>query len=432
LERTALDKFVIRGGNRLTGEVSISGAKNAAIAIIPATILSDGICRIENVPDITDVNAITKILYDMGAGVRTVNKTTLEIDSSTIRTYIASEELARRMRGSYYLLGALLGRFHHAVVTMPGGCDFGVRPIDQHLKGFAALGAKHRIESGMVDVFADKLVGSNIYLDVASVGATANIMLAAVKAEGVTVIENAAKEPHIVDLANFLNSMGADIHGAGTDIIKICGVSHLSGTNYSIIPDQIEAGTYMVAAAATGGDVLIKNVIPKHLESISAKLEEMGVDLEEYDDSIRVKRTGKLNKCNIKTMPHPGFPTDMQPQIAVLLSLAEGTSIINESVWDNRFRYVEELKRMGAQISVDGKLAVIEGVDHLDAAPVKATDLRAGAALVIAGLCANGVTQIENIQQIERGYENIEEKLQKLGADMRRIHVPEPEAAQAI
>lgn len=427
-----MDKFVIRGGNRLTGEVSISGAKNAAIAIIPATILSDGICRIENVPDITDVNAITKILYDMGAGVRTVNKTTLEIDSSTIHTYIASEELARRMRGSYYLLGALLGRFHHAVVTMPGGCDFGVRPIDQHLKGFAALGAKHRIESGMVDVFADKLVGSNIYLDVASVGATANIMLAAVKAEGVTVIENAAKEPHIVDLANFLNSMGADIHGAGTDIIKICGVSHLNGTNYSIIPDQIEAGTYMVAAAATSGDVLIKNVIPKHLESISAKLEEMGVDLEEYDDSIRVKRTGKLNKCNIKTMPHPGFPTDMQPQIAVLLSLAEGTSIINESVWDNRFRYVEELKRMGAQISVDGKLAVIEGVDHLDAAPVKATDLRAGAALVIAGLCADGVTQIENIQQIERGYENIEEKLQKLGADMRRIHVPEPEAAQAI
>ncbi len=427
-----MDKFVIRGGNRLTGEVSISGAKNAAIAIIPATILSDGICRIENVPDITDVNAITKILYDMGAGVRTINKSTLEIDSSTIHTYIASEELARRMRGSYYLLGALLGRFHHAVVTMPGGCDFGVRPIDQHLKGFAALGAKHRIESGMVDVFADKLVGSNIYLDVASVGATANIMLAAVKAEGVTVIENAAKEPHIVDLANFLNSMGVDIHGAGTDIIKICGVSHLNGTNYSIIPDQIEAGTYMVAAAATSGDVLIKNVIPKHLESISAKLEEMGVDLEEYDDSIRVKRTGKLNKCNIKTMPHPGFPTDMQPQIAVLLSLAEGTSIINESVWDNRFRYVEELKRMGAQISVDGKLAVIEGVDHLDAAPVKATDLRAGAALVIAGLCANGVTQIENIQQIERGYENIEEKLQKLGADMRRIHIPEPEAAQAI
>lgn len=410
----------------------ISGAKNAAIAIIPAAILSDGVCRIENVPNITDVNAITKILHDMGATIRNLNNSTLEIDSSTIHTYVASEELARHMRGSYYLMGALLGRFHHAVVTMPGGCDFGVRPIDQHLKGFAALGAKHKIEGGMVDVSAEKLVGNNIYLDVASVGATANIMLAAVKAEGTTVIENAAKEPHIVDLANFLNSMGADIRGAGTDMIKIFGVTHLSGTNYSIIPDQIEAGTYMVAAAATCGDVMIKNVIPKHLESISAKLEEMGVNLEEYDDAIRVSRTGKLNKCNIKTMPHPGFPTDMQPQIAVLLSLAVGTSIINENVWDNRFRYVEELKRMGAQISVDGKLAVIEGVDHLDAAPVKATDLRAGAALVIAGLCATGTTQIENIQQIERGYECIDEKLRNVGADIKRIHVPEPEAAQAI
>ena len=432
MERTILDKFAITGGNRLTGEVTVSGAKNAAIAIIPAAVLSDGICRIENIPDITDVNSITRILYDMGAKIRNINKSTLEIDASSIHTYIASEELARHMRGSYYLMGALLGRFHHAVVTMPGGCDFGVRPIDQHLKGFAALGAKHRIEGGMVDVYADKLVGSNIYLDVASVGATANIILSAVKAEGTTVIENAAKEPHIVDLANFLNSMGADIRGAGTDVIKIFGVQHLSGTSYSIIPDQIEAGTYMVAAAATSGDVLVRNVIPKHLDSISAKLEEMGVDIEEYDDSIRVSRKGKLNKCNIKTMPHPGFPTDMQPQIAVLLSLAEGTSIINENVWDNRFRYVDELKRMGAQISVDGKLAVIEGVDHLDAAPVKATDLRAGAALVIAGLCANGVTQIENVQQIERGYENIEGKLRNLGADIRRVHVPEPETAQAI
>ena len=427
-----MDKFVITGGNRLTGEVTVSGAKNAAIAIIPAAILSDGVCRIENIPNITDVNSIMRILYDMGARIRNVNKTTLEIDASPIRTYVASEELARHMRGSYYLMGALLGRFHHAVVTLPGGCDFGVRPIDQHLKGFAALGAKHRIEGGMVDVYADKLVGNNIYLDVASVGATANIMLAAVKAEGATVIENAAKEPHIVDLANFLNSMGADIRGAGTDVIKILGVSRLSGTNYSIIPDQIEAGTYMVAAAATSGDVLVRNVIPKHLESISAKLEEMGVRVDEFDDSIRVSRSGKLSKCNIKTMPHPGFPTDMQPQIAVLLSMAEGTSIINENVWDNRFRYVEELKRMGAQISVDGKLAVVEGVDHLDAAPVKATDLRAGAALVIAGLCADGVTQIENIQQIERGYENIEGKLRNLGADIRRVHIPEPEAAQAI
>ena len=427
-----MDKFVITGGISLNGEVTISGAKNAAIAIIPAAILSDGVCRIENIPNITDVNSITRILYDMGAKIRIPNKSTIEIDPSGVRTYVASEELARHMRGSYYLMGALLGRFHHAVVTMPGGCDFGVRPIDQHLKGFAALGAKYHIEGGMVDIYAEKLTGNNIYLDVASVGATANIMLAAARAEGTTVIENAAKEPHIVDLANFLNSMGADIRGAGTDVIKIVGVRKLIGTNYSIIPDQIEAGTYMVAAAATSGNVLVRNVIPKHLESVSAKLEEMGVTVDEFDDSIRVSRRGKLNKCNIKTMPHPGFPTDMQPQIAVLLSLAEGTSIINESVWDNRFRYVDELKRMGAQISVDGKLAVVEGIDHLDAAPVKATDLRAGAALVIAGLCAQGITQIENIEQIERGYENIEGKLRSLGADIRRIHIPEPEAAQAI
>ncbi|HEX2986431.1 MAG TPA: UDP-N-acetylglucosamine 1-carboxyvinyltransferase [Caproiciproducens sp.] len=427
-----MDKFVIKGGNRLTGEVSISGAKNAAIAIIPATILADDICRIENVPDITDVSSITRILFDMGAKIRTVDKSTIEIDPRPIHTHVASYELARHIRGSYYLLGALLGRFHHAVVTMPGGCDFGVRPIDQHLKGFAALGATYKLEGGMVDVSAKNLTGVNIYLDVVSVGATVNIMLAAVKAKGLTVIENAAKEPHIVDLANFLNSMGADVRGAGTDVIKVYGVEHLNGTSYSIIPDQIEAGTYMVAGAATGGDILVKNVIPKHLESISAKLEEMGVVVEEYDDAIRVCRNGKLNKCNIKTMPHPGFPTDMQPQIAVLLSIANGTSIINESVWDNRFRYVEELKRMGAQISVDGKLAVVEGVDHLNAAPVKATDLRAGAAMLIAALTARGVTQIEDINHIERGYENVEEKLRSLGADIKRIHVPEPAVAQAI
>ncbi|HHV32134.1 UDP-N-acetylglucosamine 1-carboxyvinyltransferase [Caproiciproducens sp. LBM24188] len=427
-----MDKFVIRGGSQLTGEVTISGAKNAAIAIIPATILADDICRIENVPNITDVTAITRILYDMGAKVRTVDKGTIEIDPRHIRTHVASYELARHIRGSYYLMGALLGRFHHALVTMPGGCDFGVRPIDQHLKGFAALGATYKLEGGMVDVSAKELNGANIYLDVVSVGATVNIMLAAVKAKGLTVIENAAKEPHIVDLANFLNSMGADIRGAGTDVIKIYGVEHLSGTSYSIIPDQIEAGTYMVAGAATCGDILVKNVIPKHLESISAKLEEMGVLVEEFDDSIRVCRKGKLNKCNIKTMPHPGFPTDMQPQIAVLLSLANGTSIINESVWDNRFRYVEELKRMGAQISVDGKLAVIEGVDHLNAAPVKATDLRAGAAMLIAALAAKGITQIEDINHIERGYEDVEQKLRNLGADIKRIHVPEPAVAQAI
>ena len=432
LERAALDKFVITGGNRLTGEVTISGAKNAAIAIIPAAILSDGVCRIENIPNITDVSSITRILYDMGAQVRTIDKTTIEIDPRKIHTCVASYELAKHIRGSYYLLGALLGRFSHAVVTMPGGCDFGVRPIDQHLKGFAALGASYKLDGGMVDVQAEQLKGSHIYLDVVSVGATVNIILAAVRAKGMTVIENAAKEPHIVDLANFLNSMGADIRGAGTDVIKIYGVDRLNGTTYSIIPDQIEAGTYMVAAAATSGDVLIKNVIPKHLESITAKLEEMGVEVTEYDDSIRVRREGALNKFNIKTMPHPGFPTDMQPQIAVLLSIANGTSIINESVWDNRFRYVEELKRMGAQISVDGRLAVIEGVEHLSAAPVKATDLRAGAAMMIAALCAQGTSQVEDIQHIERGYENIEEKLCHLGADIKRVHMSEPVIARAI
>ena len=427
-----MDKFVITGGNRLAGEVTISGAKNAAIAIIPAAILAEGVCRIENIPNITDVTAITRIFSDMGAQIRTVNKSTIDIDPRPIHSHVASYELARHMRASYYLLGALLGRFSHAVVTMPGGCDFGVRPIDQHLKGFGALGAVYTLEGGMVDVRAERLVGTNIYLDVVSVGATVNIMLAAVKARGVTIIENAAREPHIVDLANFLNTMGADVRGAGTDIIKIYGVEHLKGATYSIIPDQIEAGTYMVAAAATCGDVLIKNVIPKHLESISAKLEEMGVEIEEYDDSIRVRRDKPLNKCNIKTMPHPGFPTDMQPQIAVLLATANGTSIINESVWDNRFRYVEELRRMGAQISVDGKIAVVEGVDHLNAAPVKATDLRAGAAMLIAALCARGTSQVEDIQHIERGYENIEEKLLKLGADIKRVSNMEPSVAKAV
>ena len=423
-----MDKFVITGGNRLSGEVTISGAKNAAVAILPAVILSDGVCRIENIPNITDVNTMAHILQDMGAGVRSINSSTLEIDPRTVRTHVAPYELVRQMRASSYLLGALLGRYHHAVVGMPGGCNFGVRPIDQHLKGFMALGASYSLDGGMVDVVADDLVGSHIYLDVVTVGATINIILAAVKAKGLTVIENAAREPHVVDLANFLNSMGADIRGAGTDVIKIHGVDCLRGTTYSIIPDQIEAGTYMVAAAATCGDVLIKNVIPKHLESITAKLEEMGVQIEEFDEAIRVTRTGALNKCNVKTMPHPGFPTDMQPQIAVLLSIAKGTSIITEGVWDNRFRYVEELRRMGAQISVDSRLAVVEGVDHLIAAPVKAVDLRAGAAMVIAALCAQGTTQIEDIQYIERGYDAIVEKLRSLGADIRRIETPGPTA----
>ena len=415
-----MDKFVITGGNRLTGEVKISGAKNAAVAIIPAVALSDGICRIENIPNITDVTKMSEILREMGAKVKLVNRSTLEIDPTTIGTCVAPYELARGLRGSYYFMGALLGKFKHAVVAMPGGCDLGVRPIDQHLKGVMALGATYTLDGGMVDVQAAQLKGAHIYLDMVTVGATMNIMLAAAKAEGTTVIENAAKEPHVVDLANFLNTMGADIHGAGTDVIKVHGVSKLKGVTYSIIPDQIEAGTYMAAVAAAGGDVVIQNVIPKHLESIKAKQLEMGVTIEEYYDAVRVISDGKLNKCNIKTMPHPGFPTDMQPQIAAALTTANGTSMITESVFDNRFRYVEELKRFGAQISVDGKLAVIQGVDHLTAAPVKANDLRAGAAMIIAALCARGTSQIDEIQHIERGYENVVEKFAAIGADIRR------------
>lgn len=420
-----MDKFVISGGRRLCGEVEISGAKNAAVAILPATILAETPCRIENIPNISDVTIIIDILKKLGAKVKHVNKTTVEIDSTHITQPVVPYDLARRMRASCYFLGALLGRFSHAQVSMPGGCDFGVRPIDQHIKGFEALGADISLECGMVEAHSMALHGNQIYLDVVSVGATVNIMLAAVKAAGLTIIENAAKEPHIVDLANFLSSMGADIRGAGTDVIKIRGVEHLHGVTYSIIPDQIEAGTFMAAAAATGGDVIVRNVIPKHLESISAKLVEIGVDLKEYDDAIHVIANKPLNHANIKTMPHPGFPTDMQPQMAVLLSLANGTSIITEGVWENRFRYVDELKRMGASIQVDGKIAVIEGVDHLTGAPVKATDLRAGAALMIAGLAGRGITEIEDIRHIERGYENIDEKLALLGADIRRIQIPE-------
>ncbi len=416
-----MEKIVINGGNRLHGNVKISGAKNAAVAIIPAVILSDGVCRIENVPDIQDVNLIAEILQQMGAEVKKPEESVLEIDPKGIREPVATYDLVRHMRASSYLMGALLGKFNRAEVALPGGCDFGVRPVDQHLKGFTVLGAVHSVESGMIKVKADKLVGGHVYLDVVSVGATVNIMLAAAKAEGRTIIENAAKEPHIVDLANFLNSMGADVRGAGTDVIKVNGVSHLGGTTYSIIPDQIEAGTYMAAVASAGGDVMINNVIPKHLESITAKMREMGVFIEEFDDSVRIVKNDRLRRCNVKTMPHPGFPTDMQPQIAAILTMADGTSIVNEAVWDNRFRYVEELRRMGAEISVDGKLAVIEGVDHLKGAPVKATDLRAGAAMIVAGLGATGTTQIEDIRHIERGYENVVEKFAALGADIRRV-----------
>ncbi len=426
--KTALEKFVIVGGTPLNGEVTVSGAKNAALAIIPAAILCRDVCRIENVPTtISDVSFMIKTLRHIGAGVKLIDKSTIEIDSRHVSSYVISHDMTKYLRASYYFIGALLGRFHKASVAMPGGCYLGPRPIDQHIKGFEALGAKVTVEdNAIVEAVADELVGSPIYLDVVSVGATVNIMLACVMADGLTVIENAAKEPHIVDLANFLNSMGADIRGAGTDVIKIRGVGSLHGCTYSIIPDQIEAGTFMVAAAATRGNVLVKNVIPKHLESISSKLIECGANVEEYDDSVRVSMDCRPGKCNIKTMPHPGFPTDMQPQMSVLLSIADGTSIVSESIWSNRFRYTEQLSRMGASITVDGQIAVIHGVDCLKGAPVKADDLRAGAAMIIAGLAATGKTEIEDILYIDRGYEHVVEKFGNLGADIKRVYCVEP------
>ena len=427
-----MEKFVIHGGRPLTGEVEISGAKNAAVAILPATILAGGVCVIENLPNISDVGASVDILSAMGARVRVVNKHTLEIDTSRITCTSVPNELSRQMRASYYFLGALLGRFGKATVAMPGGCDLGPRPIDQHLKAFAALGARDSVEYGMIGVEAQRLRGEDVFFDTVSVGATINAMLAAVMAEGLTVLENVAKEPHIVDVANFLNMMGADILGAGTDTIKIHGVQKLRGADYSIIPDQIEAGSYMVAATITGGNVLIKNVIPKHLEPITTKLEKAGATVEEFDDSIRIYRTGDLDPLNIKTMPHPGFPTDMQPLMTVLLSLARGTSIITEGIWENRFRYVDELTRMGANIQVDGRVAVIEGVRELLPAPVRASDLRAGAALVVAALAADGVSEVDEISHIERGYEDIVEKLRGLGADIRRVEKPSAMLRQAL
>ena len=420
-----VDNFVINGGHELFGEVNISGAKNAAVAIIPAALLAEDTVRIENIPQISDVHLIIEILNRMGAEIKVVNKNTLDINTTNINYQSIPYELTSHFRASYYLIGAMLGRFSKADVALPGGCDFGVRPIDQHVKGFKMLGAQVDIIDGVVCAKAEKLVGTPVYMDVVSVGATINIMLASVLAKGLTVIENAAKEPHIVDLANFLNSMGADVRGAGTDVIKIRGVEKMHGCTYSIIPDQIEAGTYMVAAAACGGDVLVKNVIPKHLESITAKLEEAGAEVIEYDDAVRVTRFKALSKCNVKTMPHPGFPTDMQPQMAVLLSIANGTSILSESVWDNRFQYVQQLLRMGADIQVDGKVAVIVGVPRLDGTTVRATDLRAGAAMIIAGLVAEGVTTVEDTIYVERGYEDVVEKFSALGADIKRVAVKE-------
>ncbi|MBQ5685846.1 MAG: UDP-N-acetylglucosamine 1-carboxyvinyltransferase [Clostridia bacterium] len=417
-----MDKFCINGGKRLEGVVDISGAKNSVVAILPATLLAEGPCRIENIPNISDVKCMLEMLEAMGARIRAINPHTYEIDTSVISSYTVPYELTRHLRASYYLLGALLGRCSKARVAMPGGCDFGgVRPIDQHLKGFEMLGATVSMEeNAFVHARADHLTGNSIYMDVVSVGATMNIMLAAVKARGLTVIENAAKEPHIVDLANFLNSMGADVRGAGTDVIKIRGVESMHGCDYSVIPDQIEAGTYMAAVAACGGDVLVRNVVPKHLESIIAKLVEAGVTVEEGDDSVRVIADKPLTKVNIKTMPHPGFPTDMQPQMAAALCLANGTSIVSEGVWDSRFKYVDQLTRMGAHIEVNGKVAIIQGVDHLNGCPVKAYDLRAGAAMIIAGLAAVGHTEVENVIFIDRGYENVVEKFSALGADISR------------
>ena len=419
-------KYIVQGGKPLFGEVEISGAKNAAVAIIPAALLVDGVCRIENIPQISDVTLCLRILEELGANIRSINRHTVEIDARHIHSTRTSYELARKIRASYYLIGALLGRFGQAEVAMPGGCNFGVRPIDQHVKGFATLGAKVVVEGGFIHASAEtgRLHGANIYLDVVSVGATMNIMMAAVMAEGNTIIENAAKEPHIVDLANFLNSMGANIRGAGTDTIKIRGVDHLTSGSYAIIPDQIEAGTYMAAVAATGGQVLVKNIIPKHMDCITAKLQECGVEVEEREDTLLVRRTGKLQKANVKTLPYPGFPTDMQPQITAVLCLAEGTSLVTESVWNSRYQYVDELKRMGAHIQVDDKTAVVEGVDHLTGAPIQACDLRAGAAMVIAALAAQGQSEISCVQYIERGYEDIVEKLRALGADIRSVEDP--------
>ena len=426
-----MTKYIVEGGNPLFGEVHISGAKNAAVAIIPAALMVDGVCRIENIPQISDVTLLLSILQDMGANIRFLNKNTVEIDCSSAHNARVPYDSARRCRASYYLIGALLGRFGLADVALPGGCDFGgTRPIDQHLKGFNALGAHVEVQSGFINARAGetgRLKGANIFLDKVSVGATINIMLAAALAEGSTVIENVAKEPHIVDVANFLNSMGANIMGAGTDVIKIRGVKQLYGGTYSIIPDQIEAGTYMAAVAACGGQIKVCNIIPKHMDCITAKLLEMGVEVEEIEDSLLVRRIGPLTKTNIKTMPYPGFPTDMQPQLAAALCLAHGTSIITESVWSSRFRYTDEFKRMGAQIQVDGNLAIIEGVDHLSGAQIEACDLRAGAAMIIAALAAYGTSEITGVQYIERGYESVIEKFRKLGGNIISVEVPDEE-----
>ncbi len=415
-----LEKLKITGGNPLFGEIAVCGAKNAAVAIIPAALLVDGICRIENVPDIKDVRLIIDMLVQLGASVTYVNDTTIEVNASNLKTHIAPGDLASRMRASYYLLGALIGRMNKAEVSLPGGCNFGTRPIDLHEKGFCAMGAEIKIENGIVYADAQKLTGTTIYLDTVSVGATINIMLAAALAKGRTVIENAAKEPHIVDVANFLNAMGANVRGAGTDVIRITGVSQMKGGSYSIIPDQIEAGTFMLLAAATGGNVLIRNIIPKHMDCLTTKLEEMGVNVTEYDDSIRIERDGELRGVSVTTRPYPGFPTDLQPQMVALLATVDGDSKVNENVWDNRFQYIDQLLKLGADIKIEGRSAKISGC-KLCGADVSATDLRAGAALIIAGAAAEGVTEIASPHYIDRGYSDIERRLRSIGVKIERI-----------
>ena len=415
-----MEKFVIHGGKPLNGEVVISGAKNAAVAILPATILAAGKCKIDNLPDISDVHVSLQILDALGAKIEKLTRNSYVIDTTDLTSTDVPEDMSRQMRASYYFLGALLSRFGRAQVAMPGGCNLGPRPIDQHLKAFTALGAVESVDYGMISVRSQELVGAHVFFDKVSVGATINGMLSAVMAKGQTVLENCAKEPHVVDIANFLNMCGANVRGAGTDVIKIRGVERMHGCECSIIPDQIEAGSYMVAAAATGGNVLVKNVTPKHLEPITVKLMMAGATVEQFDDAVRVFRTGDVQPVKINTMPHPGFPTDMQPLMSVFLTIAKGTSTVTEGIWDNRFRYADELAKMGARIQVDGQVAVIQGVDALRPAPLRASDLRAGAAIVVAALMADGVSEVTEISHIERGYERIVEKLQALGADIHR------------
>ncbi len=425
-----MKQYIIKGGNPLRGEVLVGGAKNAALGIIVAAIMANEPVTIENLPDVDDVRVLLDAVEGIGAIVERIDRHTVRVNGALINDVNVDDDYIRKIRGSYYLVGALLGKYKKAVVALPGGCQIGSRPIDQHLKGFEQLGAKVTIHNGKIDAYADRLTGSHIYLDCPSVGATINIMMAACMAEGKTVIENPAKEPHIVDVANFLNSMGANIKGAGTDTIRIKGVESLHGSEYSIIPDQIEAGTYMIAAAATGGDVYIKNVIPKHLEAITAKLIEIGSKVEEYDDCVRVYSDKRLGYANVKTMPYPGFPTDMQPQMTTLLALSEGVSIVTETIFESRLKYISELRRMGANINVEGNAAIITGVEQFTGATVSAPDLRAGAALVIAGLASEGFTVVEQIHYIERGYENFEEKLRGLGAVIEKMDADDERAQQ--